>query len=237
MIPYKDLLSQPEKYRPLGSVKSVNNIPSRPDFTDIDIAEVFRSDSNMHMMANSLYKVHRQNGGRLSIEKFLRLTPKLANNFMQKYSIYEFEDVDFQATGQHNWVELLRTINNEFVNYCYKWFKWNQFVPTREWGEVGPIDNRKQKRFYEMTADDIPTLDYWRNQEIQRMNKVFRYHNKIPFWQKTMHRRHHDRENEGFRYDDSDRSSLETPIHHAYDMSDIHKTLDKWTKTEWFGME
>jgi len=236
MIPYNDLITNPENYKPLGSVKAVRNVPCKVQFTDIDLGDVFMDPSNLDMQAVSLHKIHRQNGGRAKLDKFLQLIPKLANAFKSRYNLNEFEDVDYQATGQHNWVELLKTINNEFIRYCYKSLRWNNFVPTREWAEVGPVDDRKQKRFYELTAEDIPTLDYWREQEVQRMNKVFRYHNKIPIWQTSMHTRHFDRNNDGFRYDDPDRSSLDTFVHGTYDMSKIHETLDKWTKKDWFGM-
>lgn len=236
VISRKDLLIRPDEYKPLGSFKSVKNKESKPTFLEIDIEKVFKSDSNLKMMANSLHKVHRQNGGRSTIQKFLSLTPKLAESFSRRYDINKFEDVTYQATGHHNWSELLKTVNNEFMSFCYNKFRWNSLVPTREWAEVGATGERKQKRFYELTVEDIGTLDYWRKQETQRINKAFRHNNKIPVWQRSMHNRFYDKSNDGLHSNDPDRASLENFVHGGYDMDRIHELIDKWTDQSWFGM-
>jgi len=234
-IPYRDLIVQPEKYQPLSSVKSVMNVENEPDFTDIHLESVFKSRPNMLMLARNLYKIHRQNGGRSSIEKFRAMTPRLAHAFSKRTNIDEYMTAEACATGFNNWVEALKAINNDFIKYCYNWIKWNHFVPTREWAEVGATGERKQVRFNQLQPDDNTTLDLWRTQEIQRMNKHFRYGNKIPVWQRTMHNRYYDRANEGLKENDPDRASLETPIY-GYNMTNIHAMIDKWHNEEWFGI-
>jgi hypothetical protein len=235
MISHKELVYNPENYQPLGSLKSVRNLPCEQDFTNINIESIFHSRSNMTMLSHNIYKVSRQNGGRSSIDKFNQLIPRLANTFCKDNNINNYETAESSATGEVNWVALLKAINLDFTNYCYTYLRWNVFVPTREWAEVGPSDNRVQKKFSELTAADAPTLDLWKHQEIQLINKHFRYGNKIPIWQKSMAVRHYDRGNEGLHHNDPDRASLENPVY-GYDMSNINDTIDKWTSTGWFGM-
>jgi hypothetical protein len=235
MFTRNDLLNHPEKYQPLGSVKAIMNKACEVDFTDIDLNAVFKSQSNIIYMSNKLYKVYRQNGGRSTIEKIRSLISKLAYDFSIKNNLNSYQVSEIGATGINNWVESLKTINNQFTKHCYNWFKWNNFVPTREWVEVGPINDRKQVRFNEIQAPDKQTIDVWEKQEIQLINSHFRHNNKIPFWQKTMNTRHYDRGNEGLQENDSDRSSLDTPIY-GYNMKPIYSAMNKWQSEDWFGV-
>lgn len=235
MIPHRSLLEHPDKYHPLGSVKSINNVPNPVDFTNVNINALFMSRPNIAMLTSNLYKVARQNGSRSSMEKFKKIVPALAMQFKVRNKLEEYETAEANATGFNNWVEVLKTVNNVFMKYCYRRLKWNTFVPTREWAEVGPRNDRKQTKFYELQAADHGTMDLWRNQETQIMNKHFRYGNKIPFWQTSMHNRHYDKHNEGLAYDNPDRTSLDTPLY-GYDMSNVKATIDKWQSKEWFGM-
>jgi hypothetical protein len=234
MMSHQDLIFNPEKYEPLGSVKSVNNKSCDLDFTDVNIEELFKSQSNMRMLSYKIHKIHRQNGGRSSINKFYKLLPTIAKVFCKNNNINEYEVVEINATHHNNWVETLKAINNEFTKVCYKYLKWNTFVPTREMVEVGPSNNRKQVRLNEIQAPDQATIDVWSNQETQIINKHFRYGNKIPIWQKSMNKRHYDRGNEGLVENDPDRSSLDTPIY-GYNMEKIYSVIDKWNSTDWFG--
>lgn len=233
---YIDLLNKPEKYKPLGSRKALNNKEYKHQFASINIKGVFMSDSNLRLLAHSLYSVHRRNGGRSKLDRFNKITPLLAVEFCKGKNLNGYTDVASSATGQVDWVEVLKAVNNSFMKFCYSRFQWNHFVPTREWAEVGSSGVRKQKRFHQIRPEDVGTLDYWQHQETYRDDSIYRYGNEIPFWQTTMHKRHYDRSNEGFRYDHTDRASLSTPVYNTYDMSQIHKTLDKWKDTEWFGM-
>jgi hypothetical protein len=235
MITQKQLLFEPENFEPLGSVKSVLNYPSFPSFVNVDIVELFLSTPNMQLMSESLYKIHRQNGGTTTLHKMSALTPLLAQKFVKRNDIKQYIPVDIEATEQIDWVEILKTVNNNFAKFCYDYMSWNAFNPYRSWIECGPTEDRKQKRMQDLTAADIPTLDLWRTQEVQRINSAFRFNNSIPFWQYTMNTRFYDKSNEGLRNDTADRASLDVPIY-GYDMSEIHNLTDKWMKEEWFGI-
>jgi len=219
----------------INSLKALNNIPTEPDFANVNIVALFMSKSNMSLLSHNLYKIARQNGDRNEYERFAYAIPLLAKKFQINNNLFDYTTAESEAIKMNNWVEVLKTINNDFMKYCYKYIKWNQFVPTREWAEVGSRNDRKQKRFQYFNSEDAKTLDLWRNQETQIMNKHFRYENKIPFWQVTMHTRHYDRSNEGLMYDDPERASLENPIY-GYDMTAINSTLNNWKSSEWFGM-
>jgi len=232
-----DKKRHPEKYTPLGSVKAERNVEYKNRFVLVDIKEVFTSKSNVQKLIHSVWKINKQNGSTASLEKVSKDTIKLIKTFLSEHNVYEYKTAEEQATGNINWVEILKTINNDFMQYCYSsYIKWNQFVPTRITLDVGPRGNKKEKKMYELTPADIQTVDAWRNQETRIMNDMFRYQNKIPIWQTAMHTRNYDRSNEGYQVKDPDRASIETPVYNSYDMSSIHKVLDQWTSTGWFGM-
>lgn len=234
MISQKALLHDSDDYHPLGSVRSVMNVPTKPDFKNVDMVKVFLCAGNMSLMSKSLHQVHRSIGGRSGIETFNELVPVLARQFVRTRDLRQYQSVEYEAVGFNNHVDLLKSINTEFQKYCYSYLRWNAFVPTREWTEVGASDDRKQKRMSELTAEDIPTIDVWQKQEISVMSKFFRDNNRIPFWQHTMHNRHYDRGNCGLKTT-PDRSSLDN-FQRGFKMDSIYSALDKWTEDDWFGM-
>ena len=66
-------------------------------------------------------------------------------------------------------------------------------------------------------------LDVWRDQDVIRWNKNFRYNNEIPIWQ-NLNKAHrgYDRGNEGLHDGNPDRASLNNQIH-GYNMNDVMK--------------
>jgi hypothetical protein len=86
----------------------------------------------------------------------------------------------------------------------------------------------------EILEHEIPTIDVWAEQDISITNAAYRDHNKIPFYQRSMHNRHYDRNNDGLQHADPNRASLDTPIN-AFDMEPIHDLIDRWTDKDWFG--
>lgn len=234
VIPYHDLIFHPDEYQPLGSVKSVKNLLTPISINDLRTQ--FLNQDNIIMLINNLYKIYCQNGGQLTMINFAPVIKKAIHEFSQITDFDNYMTVESQAFGFNNYVEALKTLNNDFIKYAYDHvLKWNRFVPTRSWAEVGPVDDRREVRFNKMLADDKTTLDLWRTQEVQRMNRHFRFNNAIPFWQRTMHNRHYDRSNEGLHANNPDRASLNTPMRPDYDMSNIHQLIDKWTQDDWFG--
>lgn len=234
MISQKALLFDSDKYHPLGSLKSVFNVPSEQDFVSVNMVRVFLCDRNMSLMSKSLHNIHLNNGGKSPIAKFNKLVPLLAKQFISTRDLSQYQSVEYESTGFNNHVDLLKSINSEFQKYCYSYLRWNAFVPTRAWTEVGPSDDRKQKRMSELTADDIPTIDIWQQQEISVMSKFFRDNNRIPIHQHRMHTRHYDRGNDGLKAE-PDRASLDN-FQRGFKMDSIYAGLDKWTNDGWFGM-
>jgi hypothetical protein len=238
MISEHDLLFHPEDYKPLGSIKSVKNLPMpyENSYQTADLKNMFTAEVNKQKMIVSLYKIHRQNGGRSTVDKFTVLIPKLMNAFMKSNNLNQYQSAADNATGNQDWTEALNAINYDFHKYVYKAFKWNVFVPSREYVEVGDYNNRKQVKAHEILAQDIPTLDVWREQQIVIMNKHFRNNNKIPVWRSSIHTRNYDRDDSanGYKYD-VDHSSREN-FQRVYDMTDIHDTIDKWEDSSWFGL-
>jgi hypothetical protein len=118
---------------------------------------------------------------------------------------------------------------------CYVYFNWEDFNPFQDYIEVGAHGKRSMKKMSELTPDDHLTLDLWREQSTHVSNKNFRDNNKIPVYRTSLHTRHFDKNNEGFRDRDADRSSLETPIY-GYDMTEIYKGLDNYKSESWYSM-
>lgn len=208
------------------SKKYLTNRVSTNPFTDVDLNKLFFLPSNLHRLHHDFNRIAHSNGNKCRDYDFIvQCAEQFAAKDLNKYKMAE------EGTSIINWVETLKAINQDFMKYLYTYIKWNSFLPTRMWLNVNDV----QKKAHCLLTEDYNELDVWRNQEVKRVNSMFRYNNMIPPWQYTMHIRHPDKSNEGFHHDDYRRASLETPLY-SYDMSTIHKTLDKWEDVEWFGM-
>jgi hypothetical protein len=232
MLSKYDLMNNPEIVQPLGSRKGVLNKPCN---INLDIDRLFIAKDNVNLLVHNLYNIYQQNGGKGSKQKFRDLIPKLMNKFIHENDLSGYEAAEAQATGINNYVTVLKTINNDFMSECYKYFRWNSYNPFQDNVEVGPVESRVLKKSYELTADDHGTLDLWREQFTQVLNRNFRNNNKIPVYRTGIHTRHYDRSNEGLLFNNPDRASLETPVR-GYDMSQIHKSIDRYKSEEWYGM-
>ena len=227
-----DLMLRPEQVQPLGSLKGVRNKPTE---IKIDLKDLFMCESNQNMVKNGLYTIYQQNGGKQSRAVFNNFAKQLANKFAAQNDLNAYETAEAQATGFNNYAEALRAINNAFNKVCYGYFAWNTANPFKDRVEVGPSDHRVLKKGYALNHTDHGTLELWREQFTQVLNSQFRDNNRIPVHRQSIHTRHYDTGNEGLKYGDPDRSSLETPVM-GYDMSQIYDNLDKYSKTEWYSM-
>jgi hypothetical protein len=234
MFSKKDLMERPEELQPLGSFKGVNNQPSFP-FIDLDLYELFNSDGNRLFLADNLYKIHQQNGGRSTTEKITLLVPKLMAEFCRNKNVRGYDVAETNATSQKNWSAILKAINHDFIKHCYKHFKWNNFNPFREYILVGENGKRRYKKFQDLMPDDYGTLDLWREQFIQINNNQFRDNNAIPTYRTGIQTRNYDTGNEGLREGDRDRASLEN-YQRRFDMSTIVQAIDNYRDRDWFGM-
>ena len=234
MISKRDLFERPELYEPLGTVKSVRNKASVLPVSR-SLVRLFTSDKNRFILKNNLYRISKNNGSNDSAEYISDVVDKLLNSYLASHDIENYRTSEYQATGIIDYVALLRHINIEFLKYCHPKLKWNQFNPFREWIEVGASDDRKEVRYRDVSAADIPTINVWANQDTTITDKKYRHRNAVPFFQAHMHQRHYDRSNEGFKVQSANESSLEAPVR-AYDMSAIHQVLGNWTDKGWFGL-
>lgn len=234
MFSRSDLINRPEELQPLGSIKGVENQPSLP-FKDLDLYGLFNSKGNILLLADTLYKIYQQNGGRTSTEKINNLTVKLMAEFCRIKNVRGYDVVESSATMQKDWSSTLKAINGDFIRHCYKHFKWNNFNPFREYILVGENGNRRYKKFQDLMPDDYGTLDLWREQFIQIDNSRYRDNNAIPTYRTAIHTRNYDRSNEGFREGDRDRASLEN-YQRGFDMTSIMNTIDNYRERDWFGM-
>ena len=236
MISYRDLLQRPNEFQPLSSHKSVFNRASSIGFTEVDITDLFHSSSNQLLLARNLHAVNGKNGGTSKFDVFESLVPKAQKEFCRRNDITAYEMAETQSTGMVDWAELLRVINNNFLKFCYNMLRWNNFNPFRSRAMVGATGSRKSKKYNEMLADDIPTLDIWADQQVERYNSQYWLGNQIPVWRTTLHTRHFDRSNGGLRNGNSDRASLEG-FSLGYDMSAAKSLIGKWKADEWWGLE
>jgi hypothetical protein len=232
MLSQHDLLYHPEQVQPLGSRKGVLNKPTK---IRIDLPDLFLSNSNFANLHQALYAIYQQNGGKSQFDKFGKLIKLLQHKFVKENDLNAYCTAEWQATGNNNYVDALRTINLDFHKNVYKYFKWNVYNPFHDDIEVGPNDARILKKSAEIMPEDFGTLDVWREQFTTVLNRQFRDNNRIPAYRTGIQTRNYDRGNEGLRFNDPDRSSLETPIY-GYDMSRINKTVCNYKEEEWYGL-
>ena len=235
MISYKDLLENPEKYQPLSSHKSVFNKESEKSYARVALEPLFRSERNKQFLADSLYATSQRNGGRASIYSFIRLIPVAQRTFCQRNDISKYEMAEQQASEERDWAELVRVVNNDFLKFCYNLLQWNNFNPFRERAMVGPSDDRRSKKYSELLAHDIPTIDVYADVQIERKNSQYWLENRFPAWRAHQNVRHFDYDGGGYRYGDRDRASLET-IDRGFDMTTVNGLIDKWQSKDWFGL-
>ena len=87
-------------------------------------------------------------------------------------------------------------------------------------------------------AEAWKEMDVYREYDIQRWNKDFRYRNEIPIWQNLSRGRIGlDRSNEGLHDGNPDRASLDNQIH-GYPMQDVYKwtSLQYNKRNQWTGV-
>jgi hypothetical protein len=222
MIPYRDLIFHPEEYKPFATVTGVRNKASEP-FVSVDLNKLFMSESNTRLLYNSLMK------SRIQLSTGL---PDLMTRFRDDHDLNQFDNVESQAVGYKQWVEVLRVINNQFLQYCHKFEVDPVGNPFRTGILVGDHDQRIQKKPSELLAQDIPTIDVWRQQEISISSKKFRDENRFHRARVAQHVRNYDYDNKGSGIHGE---SLEAAPRY-YDQSEAHKLVGKWKKEEWFGL-
>ncbi len=234
-ISYEEFLFEPENYQPLTSVKGVKAAPSRLQFDDQDVKELFLAVKNIAYLGNNLYAIHTQLGGRSDKSKYRELVVKLVPYFLKLTDFSQYVTVEYQATGNNNTSEALLAANNDFMKFCLSKLQANHFNPYREVARVGPSDDKKNVKYYEMTADDIKTVDTWHNYSTQlNNNRHYSNGNKPYIWEASIHSHNFDRANEGLQAKNSDRASLANPVR-GFDMSKIHTAVTQYSKEDYYS--
>jgi hypothetical protein len=229
-----DLMFNPHLIQPVGTRKGVLNKPNDLPLK-IDPYDLFLAHDNVNLLCVDLYKVYQQNGGQSSRDKFRDLVLLLQHKFIKSNNLHLYTTAEWAGTGLINYVEVLRSINEEFNKLVFDYFKWDVYNPFHDLAEVSDLASGKRylKKGSELTPDDYGTLDLWRNQITQVSNKNFRNCNKIPVYQAGLHTRNYDRDNEGLKYV-ADQSSKDNHIH-GYDMRIPRKSALNYKSDEWFG--
>ena len=190
----------------------------------INLNDMFTSQKNVRYLIDTLYLTYRENGGRSNRMNFASFVIGKISAFAAR-DLNEYQTAEMHATGYNNYVDALHAINADFIAMCYKYFAWNDFNPFKATYEVGTWERRVLKKGYDLTPEDHGTLDMWRDQMVQVLNRNYRDNNEIPNYRRHLNTRHYSRDGEGLRTTSS-RASLEaTP--HGYDMGDIHDIVYK----------
>lgn len=187
----------------------------------------FMSLSNQRFLTKKIYLLHRSNNGILGYLHFKESVPLRMRNWVQKQDANQYKQV---INGS---IDILTYLNKIFVhdNYDLYSIKYSNTVDVSY--SIG--DNAQdivilKKKPEEIMACDYANMDVWTEQTTEATNNV-RYNNKIPHWQRTMNIRHYDRNNQGFQHADSNRASLDTPVHgYGDEMKKLCKLSDSRLK-------
>lgn len=217
------------------SVKDNKNKPSNVETIRMDNHWLFLSKDNKEYLIENLYKLHKKFGGGTEKKVFERKVPKM----MQKYAdINRLDDID--SLNDINWLEILHFTNDQFIKLHYLKFKKNaphsfKYTNSINQTEINLFKQkvesgeniRTKKMPYEITAEDIKSIDVWEPIDNYRSNDNFREKNKVEVWQTAPHKRNYDRGNDGLAHDSYEVASREVP-QRGFNMDDIYKTTNKY---------
>jgi len=192
------------------------------------------------------YKYQKDNDVPLDWPFFQDKVPKWMEEYATETNIYKYvEDPIGPFTSDYNWlykyyIEALSKFNREFFKKYYYFVKrvdpyeltgltgepdWNPYKARMTVGSKNEFENTMARRSY-MDMVYFPEkwgeIDVWKDQDVIRYNKNFRYNNELPVWNSPGAKRWYDRSNEGLHDGDPDRASLDTPVR-GYIMEDVLK--------------
>ena len=204
------------------SVKEENNPPSVSEFDALTNIGIFLSEKNANYMTYYItsYNKTKYNPNLLKISKQI---PNLMKQWASKQNLNDFKG------SYDNILEILAFLNKKFlVNHAYLFenTEMNNINVFKSKDEItDKLGHNEMKKYEEMTADEYRTLDVWREQQVFTYDKLNKYQNKIPTWQKSMNIRQYDKSNDGLHVTEPERASLDTQIR-GYNMENIHKGLE-----------
>jgi hypothetical protein len=195
---------------------------------------MFLGQSNTNKLQYQLYQIYQENGGKSSKAKLYKLISLLQQKFVKENNLTNYIAIEADVVGFNDYVEALKTINADFKKMVFNYFSWNSYNPYKDDLLVGSAGDRRTIKSAEIQADDFGTLDTWREQFVQVLNRNFRDNNRIPVYRTSIHTRHYDRGNDGLQHDNPDHASLVNPVR-GYDMSRIGDSAVNYKSEEWFG--
>lgn len=211
---------------------------------------------------NNSYKYKAQDEVPLTFPFFENRVPEWMREFADKEEIEQYvEAPEAIYTSDMNqlykfYIEALSKINKVFFQKYYYLIKkikdnelpgitssgpdWNPYKAMATMGTKNEFENTIHRgSLYDLnySYEDFRNMDVYKEYEISRSNKNFRYRNEIPIWQSLNRARIGlDRSNDGLRNGNPSRASLNN-IQRGYDMTDIYKhtALDYSKKNQWCG--
>lgn len=204
------------------SVKEENNPPSISEFDLLTNLGIFLSKKNAHYM---IYYISSRNKTKYkpNMSKLAEKIPNLMKRWAHKQSLNGFKG------SYDNILEILTFLNKKFLvnhEYLFENTEMNNINVFKSTDEItDKTGHNEMKKYEEMTADEYKTLDVWRNYQVFTYDKLNRYQNKIPTWQKSMNIRQYDKSNEGLHTIEPERASLDTQLR-GYNMENIYKGLE-----------
>ena len=212
------------------SIKQKNN---QPYFLPVKSNYVlFMCQNNQKYLSKKIYLLHKTNHGQMGYFFFKINVFKRMKRWANLNDINNFSHmVNINLPG-----DILYYINQKFINDNIDLFEINGGLnniirlpnenPYKSKIDIGHYVNEmgevvsEKKKYEDMLTEDIRNLDVWQKETVYLNDDVYRYKNKMPEWQTSMHKRHYDRTNEGLAHIESDRASLDNQIH-GYNMAPI----------------
>lgn len=233
-ISFEDLIKNPGNYSPLGSKKGTANKPTAVQFDQVNITDVFLSESNKLLLVSNMQRYALSQGITKQFETFASLIDRFQLEFLSRHDIASYKMAEY-AVGLDNWVEVLKVANGQFIKFFSDKLPANTFLPSRAGTYVKTNTGTVWKQYTDLLASDYGSINVDGNYTVPVMNVNSRGSNAIPTYRTALHTRHYDRDNDGLA--DTNVSSREN-FQRGFNMSEIIQTVDEpmWTKDGWYGV-
>lgn len=200
----------------MQSLSKKNRINVATTVEENHIIKLFTSLTNQIVLTKQIYKLHRENGGRLNYIYFKSILPNIINAWILKYSIAELSQHDIYS------MDVVSYLNKQFIDNNYHLYEFKSEAVFTVKPDTNPYKldamigyckdgddrvNIKPKKYTELLAQDYNQIDVWAEQSTSVSINDSRYNDEIPVWQSSMNIRNYDRDNEGYR-EGPERSSL-----------------------------
>jgi len=194
------------------SQKDINNKPIV--IVKINDKKVFMSISNQINVTKQIYLLHKSNSGVLGYLYFKGIVPQAMSKWISTQMIPDHQSseciVDYlnkMFIRKHSELYEFKTNDNIQIIPDNNVYRGSAIVTSYE----GDRMITQEKKYKDLLASDYGSIDVWAEETTEYSDADMRYSNKIPFWRTTVHARHYDKSNDGFR-SNVERSSLGNSI-------------------------